>query len=290
MYLLVTPPPPTFRLKDKGALSGVDLLIATPMRVLALLRDNLINLQQLKLVIMDEADKLFEQPRAATGGLTLGHSEPRRRSNGSASVRMKVETSTEDDENAGEDDPGKARNNIKSLNNEVSFIEITTKEAPVAEEGGNPGDGFENEFLSQMDQILTACPRQVQRGLFSATSTPFVQQLAEGFLKNPVTVHIGAVNTGASTIDQKLQFVGTEEGKLLALRQLVQAGLQPPVLVFVQSKERARALFKEIALDGLNADVIHAERTQQQREQVSSSVSMSASACLPVAYLFRDLL
>lgn len=41
-------------------------------------------------------------------------------------------------------------------------------------------------------------------------------------------------------------------------------GLSPPVLVFVQSKERAQALFNELLYDGIMVDVIHADRTQTQ--------------------------
>ncbi len=36
---------------------------------------------------------------------------------------------------------------------------------------------------------------------------------------------IGFINTGASTIDQRLVFVGREDGKLLAIRQIIQEGL-----------------------------------------------------------------
>lgn len=38
----------------------------------------------------------------------------------------------------------------------------------------------------------------------------------------------------------------------------------PPVLVFVQSIERAKELFHELIYEGINVDVIHADRTQQQ--------------------------
>ena len=40
----------------------------------------------------------------------------------------------------------------------------------------------------------------------------------------------------------------------------------PPMLVFVQSIDRARELFHELVYEGINVDVIHAERTQQQVE------------------------
>ncbi|CAI5511856.1 unnamed protein product [Closterium sp. Naga37s-1] len=69
----------------------------------------------------------------------------------------------------------------------------------------------------------------------------------------------------SETVQQKLVFVGTEEGKLLAMRQLLQQGVRPPVLIFVQSKERAQQLFSELSFDGLNVDVIHADRSVAQQ-------------------------
>lgn len=48
-------------------------------------------------------------------------------------------------------------------------------------------------------------------------------------------------------------------------------GITPPMLVFVQSIERAKELFHELIYDGINVDVIHAERTQAQRENVIRS-------------------
>ena len=41
-------------------------------------------------------------------------------------------------------------------------------------------------------------------------------------------------------------------------------GFSPPILVFVQSKDRAKELFNELIYDGINVDVIHADRTQAQ--------------------------
>ncbi|KAL6958603.1 DEAD-box ATP-dependent RNA helicase 57 [Sarracenia purpurea var. burkii] len=42
--------------------------------------------------------------------------------------------------------------------------------------------------------------------------------------------------------------------------------LNPPVLVFVQNKERAKELYRELAFDDIRADVIHADLTEIQRE------------------------
>ncbi|RWW31169.1 hypothetical protein GW17_00004218 [Ensete ventricosum] len=73
-------------------------------------------------------------------------------------------------------------------------------------------------------------------------------------------------NSASEMIKQKLLFAGSERGKLLAIRQSFAESLNPPVLVFVQSKERAKELYKELAFDDIKVDVIHADLSQQQRE------------------------
>ncbi|XP_062342213.1 probable ATP-dependent RNA helicase DDX52 [Osmerus eperlanus] len=55
------------------------------------------------------------------------------------------------------------------------------------------------------------------------------------------------------------------------MRDIIKKGFLPPMLVFVQSTERARELFHELVYEGINMDIIHADRTQQQRENVVSS-------------------
>lgn len=95
---------------------------------------------------------------------------------------------------------------------------------------------------------------------------PAIEDLVHSVLRQPVKVVVGERNAAADTVEQSLVFCGREDGKLVALRQLVREGLMPPVLIFVQSVERAMELFHELVYDGLNVDVLHAERTPAQRE------------------------
>ena len=71
-------------------------------------------------------------------------------------------------------------------------------------------------------------------------------------------------NAASHQIKQELLFVGQESGKRFAMRDIVRKGIKPPVLIFVQSKERAKELFSELMYDNIMVDVIHAERTQLQ--------------------------
>jgi ATP-dependent RNA helicase DDX52/ROK1 len=57
---------------------------------------------------------------------------------------------------------------------------------------------------------------------------------------DPIKVQIGIRNATASTVVQKLVYVGSEDGKLQTLRQEISDGFEPPMLIFVQSKDRAK--------------------------------------------------
>ena len=128
---------------------------------------------------------------------------------------------------------------------------------------------MEEGFLEQMDEIFAACSGpKVQKSLFSATLPSSVEQLANTIMKDPIRIIIGQKNAATETIDQKLLYVGEEAGKLIAVRQMIQKGFNPPVLIFVQSIDRAKQLFHELVYDGINVDVIHSERTQMQRDTI----------------------
>ncbi|GAV68870.1 DEAD domain-containing protein/Helicase_C domain-containing protein [Cephalotus follicularis] len=126
---------------------------------------------------------------------------------------------------------------------------------------------FELGLLKQIDSVVKACSNpSIVRSLFSATLPDFVEELARSVMPDAVRVIIGRKNTASESIKQKLVFAGSEEGKLIALRQSFTESLNPPVLIFVQSKERAQELYEEIKFDNIRVGVIHADLYQIQRE------------------------
>lgn len=125
---------------------------------------------------------------------------------------------------------------------------------------------FDMGFTPQVDGVVAACTnRNIIRALFSATLPESVETMARSILRDPLRVTVGERNTAASNIDQKLIFVGRESGKLLALRQLITEGLKPPILVFVNTKERAKELHRELLYDGMHVDSLHAAQSQAAR-------------------------
>ncbi|KAG9351604.1 hypothetical protein JZ751_022855 [Albula glossodonta] len=158
------------------------------------------------------------------------------------------------------------------LKQDPPAVDLSSVEWLVVDESDKLFEDGKTGFREQLATIFLACSSpHVSRALFSATFALDVEQWCRLNLDNLVSVNIGQRNSAADTVEQELLFVGTENGKLLAMRDLIKKGFMPPVLVFVQSIERARELFHELVYEGINVDVIHADRTQQQRDNVVSS-------------------
>ncbi|CAE6423999.1 unnamed protein product [Rhizoctonia solani] len=122
---------------------------------------------------------------------------------------------------------------------------------------------LEGEFFSQTEEIVHSCTHpNIQKAVFSATLPAGAEAIANSYLDSPIRI---VVDSATLSVKQKLTFVGTESGKLLTLRQQLAGGFQPPVLIFVQSQERAQELSEELLYDGRNVDVLHSGRTKKQR-------------------------
>lgn len=195
------------------------------------MRAQAIDLSNVEIVVLDEADKLFEldgknskaqqDEEEETQNTQAKNAKTSSKPSKSSKMSKKGQESEDEGSDSSDSDPDGSDDEN--------------------EESGKISERIRTSFLSQVDEILAQCPeRGVQRALYSATVGPFVKELASSFLHNPVQITIGKENAGASTIDQKLMFVGREDGKLLAIRQIVQAGLKPPVLLFLQSIDRAK--------------------------------------------------
>ena len=77
-------------------------------------------------------------------------------------------------------------------------------------------------FRDQLGSIYRACvSSQIRRAFFSATFASDVQEWCKLNLDNVVTLTIGHKNAATETVDQKLIFVGSESGKLMAFRNLI---------------------------------------------------------------------
>lgn len=132
-----------------------------------------------------------------------------------------------------------------------------------------------HNFIKQIDTIISNL-QLPKVHLFSATLSPTVQHLAQTLQTSSHKVTISASAYGGNAaisnlsdkIKQTFHFVGgrNEQGKILAIRTMFRNGLKPPILIFIQSKERATELFRELIYDGIHVDAVHGDRSVKARE------------------------
>ncbi|KAF8341248.1 P-loop containing nucleoside triphosphate hydrolase protein [Cantharellus anzutake] len=127
---------------------------------------------------------------------------------------------------------------------------------------------LEGNFRTQVEEIMRACSHPLlKKALFSATLPEGVEKLARSFLFDPIRVIVGTKDSAPLSIKQSLVYVGNEAGKLATLLQLLANAPPVPLLVFVQSRERAAELHQELVYDEVSVDSLHADLTPKQREE-----------------------
>jgi ATP-dependent RNA helicase RhlE len=121
-------------------------------------------------------------------------------------------------------------------------------------------------FWPAIRRILPVLPKDRQTMFFSATMPSEVSRLAGEILKDPVRVEVTPVASTAERVEQKLILV--EQGRKRGiLAELLRAPGVGRALVFARTKHGADKVVKNLAADGIQANAIHGNKGQSQRER-----------------------
>ncbi len=121
-------------------------------------------------------------------------------------------------------------------------------------------------FVRDVKRIASELPGQHQTLFFSATFSSEIARLADGMLRDPVRIDIAPQTKVADNIEQRVMFVDPARKRDLLLR-LLKGGDVGRVLVFTRTKRRADRLAKQLARQGVAADALHSDKTQQARQR-----------------------
>lgn len=129
---------------------------------------------------------------------------------------------------------------------------------------------FDKSLRDQLSFIYNASckSKKVRRAMFSATFSDDLCTWFKANLDNVVTLVVGGKNCASETVKQELLFTGNHEGKLMALQNLLNMGIEAPVLIFVEQKETAEKVFKKLIKNGINAECMHSQRNQGDRDNI----------------------
>ncbi|MEL6431020.1 MAG: DEAD/DEAH box helicase [Planctomycetota bacterium] len=133
-------------------------------------------------------------------------------------------------------------------------------------------------FLADVEDVLRRTPARSQTSMYSATMPPELLALAQGTLADPVVLDLGG-GMPAETIDHALVLV-RESRKPRLLRALIDAGGFAPAIVFVRTKQRAKAVFHGLEKRGERVALLHGDRGQASRERALTSFRSGDSSIL----------
>eukprot|EP01064_Diplonema_japonicum_P002015 TRINITY_DN11309_c0_g1_i1.p1 TRINITY_DN11309_c0_g1~~TRINITY_DN11309_c0_g1_i1.p1 ORF type:complete len:610 (+),score=106.82 TRINITY_DN11309_c0_g1_i1:96-1832(+) len=166
--------------------------------------------------------------------------------------------------------PGRLMSFVKDQSLDLSKVEYI-----VFDEADQLFDISHDSFFGVMKSVLEKCTTEnKQIVVMSATLPEKAEGIIRQFLPQPCRIMIGTRASASKNVDQQLEYCGKEQGKIQAVRQLLQKGLAPPVLVFVQSIERAKDLYLELVAKDLSVASIHSDRTPAQREKTVKEFRM----------------
>ncbi|HTU68565.1 MAG TPA: DEAD/DEAH box helicase [Steroidobacteraceae bacterium] len=119
-------------------------------------------------------------------------------------------------------------------------------------------------FIHDIKRVLKLLPAQRQNLMFSATYSDDIRDLANRFVKNPVSVQVTPRNATAEKVEQSAYRVPKDHKRHL-LAHLIKEGNWHQVLVFTRTKHGANRLTQQLERAGITAMAIHGNKSQNAR-------------------------
>ena len=122
-------------------------------------------------------------------------------------------------------------------------------------------------FRDELEAILTETPVNKNILLFSATMPHDVMQITKNYLKKPLEITIGEKNVGADGIIHHCYMVHAKD-RYLALKRIVDYYPEIYGIVFCRTKKETQEVADHLMKDGYDAEPLHGDLSQAQREHV----------------------
>ena len=121
-------------------------------------------------------------------------------------------------------------------------------------------------FINDIKKVIAKLPAKKQTLFFSATVAPDILKLANTLLKNPVSVSVDRVSSTATLVEQSVYYVAREDKRSL-LKHVLKNSQIEHALVFTRTKRGADKVAKELNSNGIKAEAIHGNKSQNARER-----------------------
>ena len=134
-------------------------------------------------------------------------------------------------------------------------------------------------FMPDIRRIIALLPPSRQNLLFSATFPEEIKNLAKSLLRDPVQIQVARANAAADLVSHVVHPVSREKKREL-LTYLIQTRGLKQVLVFSGTRIGANRLAHQLRKDHIQADAIHGDKTQTEREAALEAFKAGKTAVL----------
>jgi len=122
-------------------------------------------------------------------------------------------------------------------------------------------------FKDELDEILSNTPEQKQTMLFSATMPRGILSIAKNYMGDYHEITIGTKNSGAKNVEHIYYQVAARD-KYAALKRLADIHSDIYGIVFCRTRMETKDIADKLMADGYNADALHGDLSQDQRDKV----------------------
>lgn len=122
-------------------------------------------------------------------------------------------------------------------------------------------------FTDSINAILENVPQDRNTLMFSATMSPEISRIAKSYLHEPKEITIGTKNEGSKNVNHVAYIVHAKD-KYLALKRVVDFYPQIYGIIFCRTRKETQEIADKLIQDGYNADSLHGELSQAQRDLV----------------------
>ncbi|MCM1108243.1 MAG: DEAD/DEAH box helicase [Clostridium sp.] len=120
-------------------------------------------------------------------------------------------------------------------------------------------------FTESIDRILAGVPEVHNTLLFSATMSREIERISKSYLRDAREIVVGSRNEGAENVNHVYYLVQAKD-KYLALKRVVDYYPKIYAIIFCRTRLETKEVADKLIQDGYNADALHGELSQQQRD------------------------
>eukprot|EP01090_Pellita_catalonica_P019502 TRINITY_DN6668_c0_g1_i1.p1 TRINITY_DN6668_c0_g1~~TRINITY_DN6668_c0_g1_i1.p1 ORF type:complete len:593 (+),score=126.03 TRINITY_DN6668_c0_g1_i1:43-1821(+) len=103
--------------------------------------------------------------------------------------------------------------------------------------------------------------------MYSATMPPSVERISRKYLRRAAKIRIGEDGKVTDTIEQNVEWLRSDGEKRRRVIELLNSDMQPPIMIFMNQRKSCDSLSKQLEKLGFKSTVLHAGRSQDNRER-----------------------